>query len=91
MTDHAHPLPTDPYAPVPRVDRTSSLAIAGFVLAFVANVVGLVVSIVALVRIHRTGEHGRGLAIAGIAVGGAWIALFAVALLAHALVVTVGH
>lgn len=72
-------------APTP-TDRLSTLSIVGFVLAFVVNIVGLVVSIVALVQIGRTGERGRGLAIAGIVVGGFWFVLFGGALLVHALV-----
>lgn len=67
-------------------DRINTLSIAGFVLAFVANVVGLVVSVIALVQIGRTGERGRGLAIAGIVVGGSWVALLGAAFLVHALV-----
>lgn len=72
-----------PTAPAP-TDRLNTLAIAGFVLAFVANIVGLVVSVVALVQISRSGERGRGLAITGIVVGGFWFALFGGALLVHA-------
>jgi hypothetical protein len=71
-------------------DRLNTLSIVGFVLAFVANIVGLVVSVVALVQISRTGERGRGLAIAGIVVGGFWFALFGGAFIVHA-VVTSAH
>ncbi|QHF21675.1 DUF4190 domain-containing protein [Rathayibacter sp. VKM Ac-2762] len=60
----------------PHTDRLNTLSIAGFVLAFVLNVVGLVVSLVALAQIRRTGERGRGLAIAGVVVGGFWFVLF---------------
>ena len=49
--------------------RTSVLAILSLVAAFVASVVGVVLGIVALVRIRRTGEAGWGLAIAAIVVG----------------------
>ncbi|MFC4052476.1 DUF4190 domain-containing protein [Actinomadura syzygii] len=45
------------------------------------SVVGLVLGIVALFRIRRTGENGRNLAIGGIVAFAAWTALF-VALLA---------
>lgn len=76
-------------APTP-TDRLNTLAIVGFVLAFVANIVGLVVSVIALVQIARTGERGRGLAIAGVVVGGFWFALFGGALIVHA-VVTSAH
>lgn len=49
--------------------RTSVLAILSLVAAFVASPVGVVLGIVALVRIPRAGETGRGLAIAAIVVG----------------------
>jgi vacuolar-type H+-ATPase subunit I/STV1 len=68
----------------PSSDRLNTLSIAGFVLAFVANIVGLVVSVIALAQIRRTGERGRGLAIAGVVVGGFWFALFAVVLVVRA-------
>jgi len=74
-------------APTP-TDRLNTLSIVGFVLAFVANIVGLVVSVIALVQIGRTGERGRGLAIAGIVVGGFWFVVFGGALLLHAIVVS---
>uniref|UniRef100_A0A942T6F1 DUF4190 domain-containing protein n=1 Tax=Neobacillus citreus TaxID=2833578 RepID=A0A942T6F1_9BACI len=56
-----------PYQPAaPSSDRYNVLAIVGFILAFVVNIAGLVVSIIALTQIKRTGERGRGLALAGI-------------------------
>lgn len=58
--------------------RTSVLAIVGFVLAILFSIVGGIISIVALVQINRTGEGGRGLAIAGIIIG---FALFVVGLI----------
>ncbi|MGA1811193.1 DUF4190 domain-containing protein [Frondihabitans sp. 4ASC-45] len=51
------------------VAKTNTLAIVGFVLAFVINIAGVVVSIIALNQIKQTGEKGRGLAIAGIIIG----------------------
>ncbi|ARC55533.1 hypothetical protein AS850_00390 [Frondihabitans sp. 762G35] len=55
--------------------KYNTLAIVGFVLAFVINIAGLVVSIVALSQIKRTGERGRGLALAGIIIGAVSIVL----------------
>ena len=49
--------------------RYNVLAIVGFILAFVFALAGLVVSIIALSQIKKTGERGRGLAIAGIIIG----------------------
>lgn len=73
-------------AVAPTTDRLNTMSIAGFVLAFVVNIVGLVVSIIALAQIRRTGERGRGLAIAGVVVGGFWFALLAVALVVRVVV-----
>ena len=42
------------------------LAIVGFILAFVFNIAGLVVSLIALSKIKKTGERGHGLALAGV-------------------------
>ncbi|GAA4266092.1 DUF4190 domain-containing protein [Frondihabitans peucedani] len=56
----------NPNAPVGASDRYSVLAIVGFVLAFVFSLAGLIVSIIALTQIKRTGERGRGLALAGV-------------------------
>lgn len=44
----------------------NAMAIAGFVCSFFVAIVGLVLSIIGLNQIKRTGEKGRGLAIAGI-------------------------
>ncbi|MFF1878875.1 DUF4190 domain-containing protein [Leifsonia sp. NPDC058230] len=60
------------YAPAQRGYNT--LAIVGFILSFFVNVVGVILSFVALSQIKRTGEQGRGLAIAGIIIGFAEIA-----------------
>lgn len=59
------PASYDALAPQP---RTPVVAIVGLVLAFVAPIIGVVVSIMALRRARR-GEGGRTQAIAGIAVG----------------------
>ena len=57
-----------PYQPAaaPASDRYNVLAIIGFVLAFVVNIAGLVVSIIALNQIKKSGERGHGLALAGV-------------------------
>lgn len=65
------------YAPVyAPAQKTNGLAIAGFVcsiagallpsIGFILLIVGLVLSIIGLTQIKKTGEKGRGLAIAGI-------------------------
>lgn len=60
------------------------LTIVGFVFAFVSPLAGLVLSIIALVMVRKSGEKSRGLAIAGIIVGA--INVIIVMLIALALV-----
>lgn len=54
-------------APVAR--RTNTLSILALVAAFVVSVAGVVLGIIALAQVRRTGEAGRGLAIAAIVIG----------------------
>lgn len=46
--------------------KTNTCAVVGFILSFFCGIAGLIVSIVALKQIKKTGEKGKGLAIAGI-------------------------
>jgi uncharacterized membrane protein len=76
----------DPYAPsaVPvAVDPGRTLGIVGLVLSFVAALVGLVVSAIAL-RTSRRAGFRNGVALAGVIVGGVvtlvWLVVVAVAL-----------
>lgn len=72
------PLPPPP----PRVTGgTNGFAIAALVLAFLPATVWLSVifGVIALVQIPRTGRRGRGLAIAGLSISGAWVLLIAIA------------
>ncbi|MEO7018394.1 MAG: DUF4190 domain-containing protein [Leifsonia sp.] len=55
------------YAPVQ--PRYNTLAIVAFVLAFFTTIIGVILGFVALSQIKRTGEQGRGLAIAAIIIG----------------------
>ncbi|SEP52837.1 DUF4190 domain-containing protein [Amycolatopsis saalfeldensis] len=80
MTEHVlPPRPSGPSyqdAPPPPVAvTTSGFAIASLVLAIPAISLPLSIGfgIAALVRIRRTGQNGRGLAVAGLAVSGAWL------------------
>ena len=59
--------------------RTNTLAILSLVAAFVASFVGVVLGIVALLQIRRSGEAGRGLAIAAIVIGFLVTAFFVLA------------
>lgn len=76
----AYPPPGPGYAPppgpgYPAAAGTNSMAIASLVcsllgwLCGVGPILGIIIGIVALGKIKETGEGGRGLAIAGIAIG----------------------
>jgi hypothetical protein len=74
-----------PSATVPRgrpPRRTSpedGFAVAGLLLSiFGFGLFGVVCCVVALVRIRRSGARGRGFAIAGLVISGAWAVLFVV-------------
>jgi hypothetical protein len=49
--------------------KTSVLAIVSLVAAFVCGPLGLILGIIALVQINKTGQKGKGLAIAGAVLG----------------------
>jgi peptidyl-prolyl cis-trans isomerase B (cyclophilin B) len=68
------PLPAPPYAPAggyygyPRPQPTNTMAIVSLVCAFVFAPAGIVFGHISLSQIKRTGEEGRGLAIAGLVI-----------------------
>ena len=62
-------------APAPAVPRTNPLAISALVSAFFAPLAAIVLGHLALGQLSRTGEQGRGLAIAGLVIGYSTIAL----------------
>ncbi|MFJ3392596.1 DUF4190 domain-containing protein [Leifsonia aquatica] len=47
----------------------NTMAIVGFILAFFVSIVGVILGFVALSQIKRTGEQGRGLALAAVIIG----------------------
>jgi len=61
-------------APAQR-DNYNVLAIVGFIASFFVSIVGIVLGFVALSQIKRTGEKGRGLALAAVIIGFVAIAL----------------
>ncbi|KFI58343.1 DUF4190 domain-containing protein [Bifidobacterium cuniculi] len=65
--------PSQPYAQggyyVAPTEKWNTMCIVGFVLSFLLPLVGLVLSIIALVQINKTGEKSKGMAIAGIVIG----------------------
>lgn len=65
--------------PPPAPPRTNTLAILAIIAAFVLPPAGIVLGIIGLNEIKRTGEEGRGLALGGLWVGvvfSAFILLF---------------
>lgn len=62
--------PTGPqgYYPPEPYQKWNTLCIIGFVLSFLVPIIGLVLSIVALVQINHSGEKSKGMAIAGIVI-----------------------
>jgi peptidyl-prolyl cis-trans isomerase B (cyclophilin B) len=57
------------YPAYSQVPHTNSMAVASLICAFVMAPLGIVFGHVALSQIRRTGEEGRGFAIAGLAIG----------------------
>ena len=53
---------------IDRSQNVNVMAIVSFVMAFLFNIVGLILGFVALKQIKSTGEKGRGLAISGIVI-----------------------
>jgi len=67
----------------PGTGPTSGWAIASFVLGLMSVVVlSVIFSFVALRRIKRLGQRGRGLAIAGLALSGFWVVVLVAAIVA---------
>jgi Domain of unknown function (DUF4190)/Septum formation len=81
---HGHPgrpgVPHDPASQPPAKAKTSGWAIASFVLGLLTIVLlSVIFGIVALQRIKRLGQRGRGLAIAGLALSGVWLVVIVIA------------
>ena len=53
----------------PAAERTNGIAIAALVTSFFVSVLGIILGFVALSQIKKSGENGRGLALAGIIIG----------------------
>lgn len=70
---YAQSYPPQPYPQggyyVAPTEKWNTMCIVGFVLSFLIPIVGLVLSIIALVQINKTGEKSKGMAIAGIVIG----------------------
>ncbi len=72
---------------------TNGLAIASLVVSFLCFVgaAGIIMGAIALRQIKRTGERGRGLAIAGIVIGSLWLVVFVAGLVGNAFSVDTGE
>lgn len=74
------PPPADPgypgYPPPPPRQGTNGFAIAALVLGIIGGfVLSVIFGIIALSQIRRSGQSGRGLAIAGLVISGVWTLL----------------
>ncbi|MDQ1609332.1 MAG: hypothetical protein QOE16_2064, partial [Microbacteriaceae bacterium] len=77
-------------------ERTNPLAIASLIVVFFSSLIGLILGHVALSQIKRSGENGRGLALAAVIVGWTFtgvviviaVAAFALSLSHNAVTVT---
>jgi hypothetical protein len=72
--------------PPPPAARTNGFAIAALVLGIIGGILlSIIFGIVALVQIKRRGDNGKGLAVAGLIISGAWIVLIALVITGAAL------
>jgi uncharacterized Tic20 family protein len=69
---------TPTYSPAPAAAKTNTLAIVALILGIVVPIGGIICGPIALGQIKRTGENGRGLAIAGIIIGAVIIAIYVI-------------
>ena len=65
-----------PPKPGPQPGQTNVLSVVALVLAFVVPIGGIICGHIALAQIKRTGEQGRGLALAGTIVGYVFVGIF---------------
>ena len=65
--------------------RTNVLAIVGLVVAFFVPIVGAILGHVALGQIKKTGEEGRGLALAAVILGWVFTGLAIIAVIVAAI------
>lgn len=86
------PAPAAQPAPVAPSEKWNVLSIVGFVLSILGfNVVAIVLGFIGLSQVKKTGERGRGLAIAAIIIGFVSIVLIIIAIVVSvSLVATAG-
>ncbi|MGO4594771.1 DUF4190 domain-containing protein [Leifsonia sp. 2TAF2] len=71
-----------PAPPAPPANTTNVLAIVAFVAAFFVGLAGVICGIISLTQLKRTGQKGRGFAIAGVVIGGVQIVISVIATIA---------
>lgn len=83
------PAPQQPYgyAPTayPAQQQTNTMAIVALVGAFFIPLVGIICGHIAMGQIKKTGEQGRGLALAGLIIGYVYTALIVLGIIAYIL------
>lgn len=76
QNQQGQPYQNQPYSGyAPQSNRTNGLAIASLITSFFISIVGIILGHIALSQIKQTGENGRGLAIAGLVIGYASLAI----------------
>jgi hypothetical protein len=76
--------PQPAYAPAP---PTNTLAIIALVGSFFISLVGVICGHIALKQIARTGEGGRGLALAGLIIGYVGIAVWVIVIIFYVFII----
>jgi len=73
-----YPPPGPGYGPPQPKPGTNGFAVAALVFGFLGPLFAAVFGVIALNQIKRTGQGGRGLAIAGLVLAGVWVLVIAV-------------
>jgi Domain of unknown function (DUF4190) len=83
MTDPVVPPAAPAYQPVAVGQKTNVLAIIALILGIVIPIGGIICGPIALSQIKRTGEAGRGLALAGLIIGIAFTVIGVIVVIAE--------
>ena len=83
------PFAQQPYVQAPTYKKTNTCALVGFILSLVSSLmccgvispISLIVSIIGLVQVNKSGEEGKGLSIAGIIISAIFILLLIIMVL----------
>ncbi|MGA1837552.1 DUF4190 domain-containing protein [Herbiconiux sp. 11R-BC] len=85
--------PTPAYAPAPvPAQKTNVLSIVALVLSILSfNIIAVIIGAIALSQIKKTGESGRGLAIAGIIIGAIGVIFWIIIIIVVAVAAAAGN